>query len=132
MAKMKGYPELLEKFKDMRRKGGSCSATVIVGAPYAKYVHEMTAMKLKGLPRPGGRGRFWDPQGKATAKFLSKASAELRPQLQSTIKTTLKRGLSLWQAITLHATRVMKLMQKKMPVNTGFMKASAYVETKKK
>jgi hypothetical protein len=48
---------------------------VVVGytAPYALWVHEKVLMKLKGQPRrpsPPHKGRYWDPQGKAEARFL--------------------------------------------------------------
>ncbi len=131
-AKISGVPELLAKFHDRRRKGGDCEATVVFTAPYAVFVHEAVEMKLKGLPRPSGIGRYWDPQGKATARFLTKAIRALRSELQPTILRTLKRGHHLWQAVTQHATRVMKEAQKMTPVETGVLRASARVVTKKK
>jgi len=55
---------------------------VLVGyrtSPYALYVHEQVAMKWRGKIRKGTRadgsprrGRYWDPQGKAGAKFLER------------------------------------------------------------
>lgn len=60
-------------------KGFDTRATVAYTAPYAVYVHEAVEMKLKGKPRPKNRGRYWDPQGQATAKFLENPAKELRP-----------------------------------------------------
>lgn len=50
---------------------------VVIGytSSYAPFVHEASG-KLRGLPRPKGRGRFWDPQGKAEPQFLKNALTE--------------------------------------------------------
>lgn len=55
-----------------RATGTGYGTKVTVGytAAYALSVHEKTAMKLKGRPRPNDRGKYWDPQGRAKAKFL--------------------------------------------------------------
>ena len=57
--------------------GASSRIGVIIGytAFYAPFVHEALG-KLRGLPRPGGKGRFWDPQGKAEPQFLRNALTE--------------------------------------------------------
>jgi hypothetical protein len=41
-------------------------------AAYAVFVHENLEMKLKGQERTSGsgKGRYWDPQGRAGPKFL--------------------------------------------------------------
>lgn len=64
-----------------RSSGMGFDTVVEVGytAAYAGYVHELVAMKLKGLPRPSGRGLFWDPQGQAYAKFLEEPMNRLGP-----------------------------------------------------
>lgn len=126
-----GKAALIAEFTDKRRKGGSAEATVEFTAEYAPYVHEAVEMKLKGQPRKSGIGRYWDPQGKATARFLTKAVDQLGPDLQDTINRTLKRGLHLWQALSQHATKVMKLAQKMTPVETGKLRASARVNVRK-
>jgi hypothetical protein len=59
-------------------------------AYYALFVHEMVEMKLAGKPRPHGRGRYWDPQGKAQAKFLETPYRTLRPQFLKIIKDAAK------------------------------------------
>jgi len=33
-------------------------------------------MKLKGLPRKGGKGKYWDPQGRGQAKFLEQVRTQ--------------------------------------------------------
>lgn len=131
--KVEGVPQLLAKFQDRRRRaGGNSEAKVGFKAKYAMYVHESLGMKLAGQRRSSGIGRYWDPQGRAQPRFLTKAMRKLRPEMQDTIKRTLKRGLTLWQALTLHATRVLKEAQKMVPVETGKLKASGYVSTRKK
>ena len=55
-----------------RPVGHGAKTEVYVGytASYAAHVHECVEMKLWGQPRPSKRGRYWDPLGKAHAKFL--------------------------------------------------------------
>ncbi|QDP54887.1 MAG: hypothetical protein Unbinned3891contig1000_85 [Prokaryotic dsDNA virus sp.] len=64
-------------FTRARGKGFRTEVNIGYTAHYALHVHELTAMKLKGLPRTGKRadgskrrGFYWDPQGKGSAKFL--------------------------------------------------------------
>jgi len=75
-----------------RATGKGFDTVVDVGytASYAMYVHEQVAMKLKGQPRPSGRGSFWDPQGKAQAKFLEEPARRLTPEMNRIIFTAAK------------------------------------------
>jgi hypothetical protein len=70
-----------------RAQGEGYSTVVIVGytAAYALYVHESVGMKLQGLPRPKGRGHYWDPQGKEQAKFLEEPARSMAKQLRQVI-----------------------------------------------
>ena len=70
-----------------RATGKGFDTVVDVGytAAYAVYVHELVAMKLKGQPRPSGRGQFWDPQGQAQAKFLEEPARRLTPEMSRII-----------------------------------------------
>lgn len=56
-----------------RRSGVGSLTKVEVGytSRYAVWVHE-APMTLEGQPRRGrgGKGKYWDPQGRATNKFL--------------------------------------------------------------
>jgi len=63
----------------VRKEGVGFFTEVEVGytAVYGIRVHESVAMKLKGQKRRGSyadgtpkKGKYWDPQGKAQAKFL--------------------------------------------------------------
>lgn len=65
-------------FTQVAGSGFGTRASVGYSAFYALYVHE-AAMVLKGQPRPGGRGRYWDPQGRAQAKFLEEPARRFGP-----------------------------------------------------
>lgn len=75
-----------------RAKGVGFDTVVDVGytASYAMYVHEQVAMKLKGQPRPSGKGAFWDPQGQAYAKFLEEPMRRLIPEMNRIIHQAAK------------------------------------------
>lgn len=76
----------------MRATGALFDTVVDVGytASYAMHVHELVAMKLKGKPRPSGKGAYWDPQGQASAKFLEEPLRRLLPQMRQIIALTAK------------------------------------------
>ena len=71
-----------------RHEGKGWDTVVNVGytVAYALYVHEAVGMVLKGLPRPSGRGKYWDPQPQASAKFLEEPARRLAPELTRMIK----------------------------------------------
>jgi hypothetical protein len=79
---------LLKSSAFTRSTGAGFSTVVTIGytAAYALYVHELVGMKLKGQPRPGGRGKYWDPQGRAQAKFLEEPFRRLQPQFAEIVK----------------------------------------------
>lgn len=51
-------------------------ALVGFSSEYALFVHENVEQKLKGQPRPSGRGNYWDTDGEP--KFLEKPLKEDR------------------------------------------------------
>lgn len=82
-----------------RAKGVGFATTVTVGytAGYALFVHELVEMKLKGKPRGKkkrknrgkiivSKGLYWDPQGRAQAKFLEEPSRTKLPEMLLMIK----------------------------------------------
>ncbi len=75
-----------------RAKGNGWKTVVYVGytAHYALYVHEQVGMVLKGQRRTSGKGRYWDPQGRAQAKFLEAPARQLRSDLKGIIKMNMK------------------------------------------
>jgi len=73
-----------------RKKNSGAKTEVYVGytAEYALWVHEKVGMKLKGKPRrpsPPHIGRYWDPQGRAQAKFLEEPARTEVPKMRSII-----------------------------------------------
>jgi len=63
-------------------KGFDTQVNVGYTASYAIFVHEAVGMKLKGQPRQKpSKGRYWDPQGRAQAKFLEEPFRTERPKL---------------------------------------------------
>lgn len=101
-----------------RRKGRGFGTQVTVGytASYALFVHESVEMKLKGQPRTSGsaaydaavaeasrigvppprhkpagfQGHYWDPQGRAQAKFLEEPARTNRDKLRQIILQSAK------------------------------------------
>ena len=111
--------------------------SVVVGytAGYALYVHENEeiwppGMRLKGLPRPKGKGKYWDPQNKAQPKFLEHPARELNNsgELSRIVVEAMRRGVKLQQALSLAALRIQRESQKLVPVDTGNLKASAFTQ----
>lgn len=74
-----------------RKAMGNANA-VEVGftADYAVYVHENTAQKLKGQPRPSGLGVYWGPSG--GPKFLERAMNESSRQVLNVVAAYAGRG----------------------------------------
>lgn len=78
-------------FTRMTGKGFKAVATVGYTAFYAPYVHELVGMKLKGQPRQKPhKGRYWDPQERAQAKFLEAPYRRLQPEFARIIKQNMK------------------------------------------
>lgn len=119
---------------------------VIVGytAAYALYVHENKEMKLKGKRREiwftskqghkirikgkFGKGRYWDPQGKGQSKFLEQPAREKQDVLAALVVKAAKAGLGLQKALVIAGLRLQRESQKLVPVDTGNLKGSAFVE----
>lgn len=79
-----------------RSFGAGMQTQVITGytARYALWVHEKVEMKLKGLPRrpsPPHKGRYWDPQGRAEAKFLENVVKQKEKDILDLIREELVR-----------------------------------------
>lgn len=79
-----------------RHEGQSFKTVVNVGytAAYALFVHERVLMSWKGLPRepsPPHRGNYWDPQGRATARFLAIPFAKFGPALNAVVANEIRK-----------------------------------------
>lgn len=109
------------------------SAVVGFTAAYALYVHENMeiwppGMRLRGQPRPKGRGYFWDPQGKAQPKFLEQPARQLAGNgtLGSIIVQVLRSGKTVAMALLTAGLRLQREAMELVPVDTGNLRASAF------
>jgi hypothetical protein len=111
-------------------------ASVIVGytAAYALYVHEKIEMKLQGLPRAKpGKGSYWDPQGRAQAKFLEAPARMHRERIAEIVRQTYKKpGATLAQALLMGGLFLQRESMLLVPVDTGNLKASAFTRLEEK
>lgn len=76
-----------------RAQGDGAKTIVTVGytASYALFVHELVGMKLKGQPRTApSKGKYWDPQGRAYAKFLEEPFRRLTPAIIKIVQEAAK------------------------------------------
>lgn len=138
MPKMEGFERVQQTLLRMARKySDGPITTVVVGytANYAIHVHENIEMKGKGLPRRKtlssgknvkGRGFYWDPQGKAQAKFLEQPARELKREFSRIITTACKNGARLDKALLIAGLRLQRESQQLVPIDTGNLKASAF------
>lgn len=109
------------------RVGDKPKPQVAVGyaCKYALHVHEMK--RKEGIhPRPEDRGYYWDPQGMAAPKFLETPLRVLTPELKKMIRDACGSGLPLHQAMLLAGLRLQRESQLMVPVDTGFLKNSAF------
>lgn len=113
--------------QEIAKTGGK---SVITGftAAYALYVHENIEMRLKGQPRPKGRGFYWDPQDVAGPKFLEGPARELSNsgELSRILMAALRMGKSVMQGLLLCGLRIQRDAQQRVPVDTGALKSSAF------
>jgi len=142
ISQIKGVDKVIQKLQqELQKKLDSPKAvrgrSVIVGytAAYALDVHENIKMKWKGIPRKekikGGKGKFWDPQGKAQAKFLEAPARKNAKQIGNVIRTAVQNGVSLEKAMVLGALLLQRESQKLVPVDTGNLKGSAFTKFEK-
>ncbi len=127
---IKGVGSLLQKLKRrIRVSKRKDDVAVIVGytAAYALFVHESIEMKLKGQKRPKpSKGKYWDPQNRAQAKFLEQPARENQKQYADIIKTAAKATKSLEKGLLLAGLRLQADSQRLVPVDTGNLKGSAF------
>lgn len=67
----------------IRQERGKIVGTVGYTASYAFAVHEAPGT-LKGQPRPGNRGDYWDPN--AQPRFLVEGFDQLKPSIASILR----------------------------------------------
>lgn len=75
------------QYRKIQLSGSEYIGAVGYTAEYAAAVHEAKG-KLKGQPRPSGRGNYWDPDAKP--KFLSSAFDDNREDIDNVVYEAMK------------------------------------------
>jgi len=133
-----GLQKLLAKFKQLAeaaRRQGIKSVAVGYSAPYALYVHENReiwppGMRLKGKPRPSGKGRYWDPQNYARPKFLEEPARQLESsgELARVIRKVTQQTGDMTMGMLAAGLRIQHESQRYVPVENGVLLASAFTK----
>lgn len=116
---MRGVAELVAKLRQKAAKARDDEGEVIVGytASYAVYVHEDLEARHK--------------EGKQ-AKFLSEPANYLRSEMAFIVRSAMRAGRTLLQALLLAGLRLQRESQQLVPVDTGNLRASAFTRLVKK
>ncbi len=131
MAKIEGVDDVIKALKQKGvEAGGDTKPSVLVGytAAYALFVHENREQKLAGQPRPSGLGTYWNP---GRPGFLLDVMREITGELRGIVDEAMKKGQPLIQALYLAGLRLQRESMENVPVEYGFLRASAFtrVET---
>jgi hypothetical protein len=119
MAKLEGVDKLLTQLRGLAAKAkvdDKATATVGFTASYAIYVHE----DLQANHPNGGQ-----------AKFLEQPARALRQELGKIIIDMMLKKKTLSQAVLVAALRLQRESQKLCPVDTGYLRASAFTRLDK-
>lgn len=130
VARTTGAKELKAKLTRLGNKARrETRNTVEVGysAPYAIIVHELVEEKLKGIPRPSGRGVYWGPHGQS--KFLDKPAVALRAQIAGRISAVTKSTGSVYRGLYSGGVLLRDASLYLVPVEYGLLRDSVYIET---
>lgn len=152
MVVINNLKKMVDKLRDRAAKATKetniCAVTGFTAA-YTLSVHERVEMKWKGLPRSGevkhagfdregkrlvstghaanaGKGFYWDPLGRAQAKFLEAPAREFANELGEIAAEAAKKGASYAHCLLLPALRLQREAMQLVPVDTGNLKASAF------
>lgn len=121
MATVNNLQKVLSALRDAQGKympgGRKSNVRVVVGytQSYAIYVHE-------------NRNAF-HPVGKAG--FLLDPARRLAGELARIVRTALRRGRTVSQALLMAGLRLQRESQQEVPVDTGALRASAYTRIEK-
>lgn len=110
-----GGRRLLGRLTTLAERGAGADAVVGYSARYALFVHEDLEAH--------------HPVGEA--RFLSRALRAGAPYRRAFIADALRRGRSLYQAVRDWAFVLKRDSQARCPVDTGVLRASAFVESRK-
>ena len=126
--KIEGLERVISALRAKAAKSRKDSqASVLVGytAAYALYVHESMEPKHLGEPRPSGLGKFWGPSLYGP-KFLEGPARQFRGELAKIARTALQAGRTMAEALLLAGLRLQRESQKRVPVEYGNLRASAF------
>lgn len=114
-SKIEGVDKTVASLKKKAMLVASAGGSVIVGytQAYAVYVHEDTEAN-----HPNG----------GQAKFLEQPARELKKEFGKIIRQAVGKGYTVVQALLLCGLRLQKESQKLVPVDTGALKASAFMK----
>lgn len=119
-AETTGFPELIKRIKRMRTKdkltGDKLEIVIGYKAPYAVYVHENL--------------EAYHPVGQA--KFLEVAIRRLAPVLRDMVVSKVRAKVSLRDALMQAAQYLLQESKKLVPVKTGLLRDSGFVEVVEK
>ena len=107
---------ILRTLRNLAGKAKPAQVKVSYATDYAVYVHE----DLNANHPNGGQ-----------AKYLEQPAREMRPQLAEGVKSDIRRGLTLEQALLRAGLKLQAASQKLVPVDTGALRASASTEVVK-
>jgi hypothetical protein len=98
-------------------------------SPYALAVHENRQMKLRGVPRPSGIGRYWDAEsGPGRAGFLLDVGREMADELREKVRSQVRRGIQLSDAILEAGRLLLRRSMTQVPYEFGELKKSGFVQ----
>jgi hypothetical protein len=137
---IKGMANLFSKIHARIKMGQEAKDTVVdVGykAPYAVYVHENReiwppGMRLAEQPRPSGIGAYWDPQGQAQPKFLEEPTRMMSDELGKQLVQDVKDGMKIRDAMKKLGETLLAASQELVPVETGELRDSGFVQIRRK
>lgn len=118
MAQMQGLQSVINALRSKAAKANKDSkSSVVVGfsASYAIYVHENLEAH-----HPIGQ-----------AKFLEQPAKQMKSELAEIVKSALRQGKTVSQSLLLAGLRLQRESMRLVPVDTGALKASAFVRYEK-
>lgn len=135
MAKVEGIERVTAGIKARAEQIGRESAvSVLVGysSKYAIFVHENMEPKTlgQGVPRSSGLGHYWGPADYGP-KFLERPARELSKNIWKIVSNVLRRGGTMLQALLTGGNYLQAESQKVVPVEYGFLRASAFTREEK-
>jgi len=113
-----GQRQLMAQLTSLRKESQSSTGNAQVKylARYSLHVHERT-----DIPHSNGQ-----------AKYLSTPAKQRRAEMQDIVRTEMKKGRTVLQAVTKAALYLLRESQKLVPVRTGFLKRSGRVIVSKR